>query len=198
MITVCLLPSLFHKFVLILLLAFYAGLLYTAFDRTDPDNPVFIGVAGMDLLVSSMQTGVLPEGPADQARQLALQALASRAQANCPASLSQGSETQHECMIQALRRSSGNSNAMCPNQCTATSEAVAMRACLSPSEYPQEDLRRDHGSGVHQRQVPVEHDIWHNNFDEIRYLERDSQRIQIDNWQFNYHTVACCSIGQVL
>ena len=60
---------------------------------------------------------------------------------------------------------------MCPGQCTTTMETTSLGACLTPSEYPREDLTRDYGEGVHQQNRAIEYDLWHNNFDVIKYVE---------------------------
>eukprot|EP01043_Picozoa_sp_COSAG02_P061745 COSAG02_NODE_8358_length_2599_cov_2.253600_5_plen_213_part_00 len=94
-----------------------------AFDRSDPANPRFIGVVGMDFLVSLMERVV--GGDMDLARPQVLQMLMSRSRANsCPTRPIDG------CSLQSLRQGSGGSNAMCPDECTAFSELAAVGACL--------------------------------------------------------------------
>jgi hypothetical protein len=75
-----------------------------AFDRTDPSNPVFIGVAGIDLLIPAMET--IHGGDADDARAGVMRALGERAATNCPDQLPTSSP-DFECEIQSLRRASG-------------------------------------------------------------------------------------------
>ena len=76
------------------------------FDRTDPDNPIFLGVVAMDLLISSME--VIVGGDTNAARATVMRMLAERAAASCPVL------TATECDLQSMRRASGGSNAMCP------------------------------------------------------------------------------------
>ena len=163
------------------------------FDRTDPDNPVLIGVVALDMLVRTMER--LLGGDAQSARAAAVAEITSRNSANCP------NFAVTECELQSLRRASGGSPAMCPNQCSDTSEMAAVRACLPPSDYPREDLRRNAGDGTHERGTAIEYDVWHNNPNTHPPASSDGwlpHDYGSDLWTWDFESVACCSIGLAL
>jgi hypothetical protein len=87
---------------------------------------------------------------------------------------------------------------MCLGQCSTTTESTSLGACLSPSDYPREDMAREYGEGAHQLMQAIEYDLWHNNFDAISYVEYNGQRTAIDGFAFSFSAVACCSIGQAI
>ena len=88
------------------------------------------------------------------ARAAVLDSLAARATSHCPAS------NVTECDLQSLRRASGGTNGMCLGECTDTVEMGNTAACLTPSEYPPEDVRRANGVGPHQQAAVIHSDVW--------------------------------------
>ena len=172
------------------------------FDHSDPENPVLIGVAALDLLISSMEA--LIGGDANAARVTVLQMLNARAASNCP--VSTVSNATAECELQALRRASGGDNAMCADKCSENLvETTAIRACLPPSAYPQEDIARPPGDAEHERGFAVQHDVWHNNPTTLPVHASGSvpsgweneyhPNYGLDRWTYNFEDVACCAIG---
>ncbi len=92
------------------------------YDRS-ASPPMFIGVAGIDFTVDFMQE------VAGDSYEAVLGALVTQSTARCP------DFTINECELQALRKLSGGTEAMCAGECTATTE-IEPTACLSSSDYP--------------------------------------------------------------
>jgi len=92
------------------------------YDRS-ASPPMFIGVAGIDFTVSFMQE------VAGDSYEAVLGALVTQSTARCP------DFTINECELQALRKLSGGTEAMCSGECTATTE-IEPTACLGSSDYP--------------------------------------------------------------
>ena len=92
------------------------------YDRS-ASPPMFIGVAGIDFTVDFMQE------VAGDSYEAVLGALVTQSTARCP------DFTINECELQALRKLSGGTEAMCAGECTATTE-IEPTACLGSSDYP--------------------------------------------------------------
>ena len=92
------------------------------YDRS-ADPPLFIGVAGIDFTVDFMQK------VAGCSYETVLNALVAQSTARCP------DFTINECELQALRKLSGGTAAMCAGECTTTTE-IEPTACLGSSGYP--------------------------------------------------------------
>ena len=105
----------------------------------------------MDFKINAMETVM---GSGMVARAAVLDSLAARATSKCPAS------NVTECDLQSLRRASGGANAICPRECTDTVEMGSTAACLMPTDYPPEDVRRANGPGPHQHAAVVHSDVW--------------------------------------
>jgi hypothetical protein len=84
---------------------------------------MFIGVAGIDYTVDFMQE------VAGGSYATVLNALVTQSTARCP------DFTISECELQALRKLSGGTEAMCSGECTALME-IEPTACLGSSDYP--------------------------------------------------------------
>ena len=92
------------------------------YDRS-ASPPMFIGVAGIDFTVDFMQE------VAGDSYETVLSALVTQSTAWCP------DFTINECELQALRKLSGGTDAMCAGECTAMTE-IEPTACLGSSDYP--------------------------------------------------------------
>ena len=92
------------------------------YDRS-ASPPMFIGVAGIDFTVDFMQE------VAGNSYATVLNALVTQSTARCP------DFTISECELQALRKLSGGTEAMCAGECTALTE-IEPTACLGSSDYP--------------------------------------------------------------
>ena len=92
------------------------------YDRS-ASPPMFIGVAGIDFTVDFMQE------VAGCSYETVLNALVAQSTAQCP------DFTINECELQALRKLSGGTAAMCAGECTTTTE-IEPTACLGSSGYP--------------------------------------------------------------
>ncbi len=92
------------------------------YDRS-ASPPMFIGVAGIDYTVDFMQE------VAGGSYATVLNALVTQSTARCP------DFTISECELQALRKLSGGTEAMCSGECTALTE-IEPTACLGSSDYP--------------------------------------------------------------
>ena len=92
------------------------------YDRS-ADPPLFIGVAGIDFTVDFMQE------VAGDSYATVLNALVTQSTARCP------DFRISECELQALRKLSGGTGAMCAGECSDTTE-IEPTACLCPSDYP--------------------------------------------------------------
>ena len=92
------------------------------YDRS-ASPPMFIGVAGIDYTVDFMQE------VAGSSYATVLNALVTQSTARCP------DFTISECELQALRKLSGGTEAMCAGECTALTE-IEPTACLGSSDYP--------------------------------------------------------------
>ena len=92
------------------------------YDRS-ASPPLFIGVAGIDYTVDFMQE------VAGSSYATVLNALVTQSTARCP------DFTISECELQALRKLSGGTEAMCAGECTALTE-IEPTACLGSSDYP--------------------------------------------------------------
>ena len=92
------------------------------YDRS-ASPPMFIGVAGIDFTVDFMLE------VAGNSYATVLNALVTQSTARCP------DFTISECELQALRKLSGGTEAMCAGECTALTE-IEPTACLGSSDYP--------------------------------------------------------------
>ena len=92
------------------------------YDRS-ASPPMFIGVAGIDYTVDFMQE------VAGSSYATVLNALVTQSTARCP------DFTISECELQALRKLSGGTEAMCSGECTTLTE-IEPTACLGSSDYP--------------------------------------------------------------
>ena len=92
------------------------------YDRS-ADPPLFIGVAGIDFTVDFMQE------VAGDSYATVLNALVTQSTARCP------DFRISECELQALRKLSGGTGAMCAGECSDTTE-IEPTACLCSSDYP--------------------------------------------------------------
>ena len=92
------------------------------YDRS-ADPPLFIGVAGIDFTVGFMQQ------VAGCSYETVLSSLVTKSTARCP------DFKISECELQALRKLSGGTAAMCAGECTTTTE-IEPTACLGSSGYP--------------------------------------------------------------
>ena len=92
------------------------------YDRS-ASPPMFIGVAGIDYTVDFMQE------VAGSSYATVLNALVTQSTARCP------DFTISECELQALRKLSGGTAAMCAGECSDTTE-IEPSACLGSSDYP--------------------------------------------------------------
>lgn len=104
------------------------------FDRTEPESPRLLGVAGIDMVISAAEKTLMAadESLTDViARSLILSELAKRARQRCPVVSNLG-----QCDVQAVRRYSGGEKALCANQCWKTT-AFDQAACLDYHKYPR-------------------------------------------------------------
>ena len=105
----------------------------------------------MDFKVNAMENLM---GGGMVARAAVLDSLSARATSTCSAT------NVTECDLQSLRRASGGTNAMCPGECTDTVEMGSTATCLTPLDYPPEDVRWADGGGPHQQASIVHSDVW--------------------------------------
>ena len=94
------------------------------YDRSVSPN-MFIGVIATDFTVEFMKEIV---GGSDSYNEV-LKALVRRSTAICP------KYTLNECELQALRKLSGGSEAMCANECTDLM-GIEPKACRPSNDYP--------------------------------------------------------------